>query len=97
MGVRTQRYAVHIFRLTVADRLCALRGGAFDPAFVRLLRKLSRAGGRGRQAVRMGGYHARAGVNGQTDAGDVAFCHVAARLLAAAKMAKREEQRATAA
>ena len=30
----------------------------------------------------MGRHHARAGTIGQTDAGDVAFCHVAARLLA---------------
>ena len=30
----------------------------------------------------MGRHHARAGVIGQTNAGDVAFCHVAARLLA---------------
>ena len=64
MGVRTQRYAVHIFRFVVADRLRALRGGAFD------------------QALRMGRYHAGAGVNGQTNAGDMAFCHVTARLLA---------------
>src|SRR5947208_15444138 len=64
LGVRTQEYAFHIFRPTVADRLCALRGGAFH------------------SAVRMGRHHARVRTARQTDAGDVAFRHVAARLLA---------------
>src|SRR6202008_3805572 len=32
VGGRTQRHAVHIFRVAVADRLWALRGGAFDQA-----------------------------------------------------------------
>ena len=72
MGGRTQRYAVHIFRLAVADRLRALRGGAFD------------------QALRMDRHHARAGTNGQTNAGDVAFRHVAARLLAVAEISESE-------
>ncbi len=75
MGVRTQRYAVHIFRLTVADRLRALRGGAFH------------------QALRMGRHHARAGVIGQTNAGDMAFCHVAARLLAVAEISEIRSQK----
>src|SRR5439155_22594050 len=64
LGVRTQEYAFHIFRPTVADRLCALRGGAFH------------------SAVRMGRHHARVRTARQADVGDVAFRHVAARLLA---------------
>src|SRR6266550_2378223 len=34
----------------------------------------------------MGRHHVRAGTNGQANAGDVAFCHVAARLLAVAQI-----------
>ena len=64
VGGGTQGYTVHIFRAAIADRLCALRGGAFD------------------QALRMGRHHARSRTIGQTDAGHVAFRHVAARLLA---------------
>src|SRR5947208_5443674 len=66
VGVRTQGYAVHVFRLTVADRVRALRGGAFP------------------QALRVGRHYARAGIIVETNAGDVAICHVAARLLASA-------------
>src|SRR5205809_7447714 len=66
LGVGTQGYTVHIFWLAIADRLRALRGGAFD------------------QALRVDRHHARAGTIGETDAGDVAFRHVVARLLAVA-------------
>ena len=62
------RWAFHIFRLAVADRLCALHGGAFH------------------SAVHIGRHLACAGVIGQTNAGDVAFRHVAARLLAVAQI-----------
>src|SRR5262245_56082705 len=37
----------------------------------------------------MGRHHARAGIIGQTDAGDMAFRHVAARLLAAGQNERR--------
>jgi hypothetical protein len=75
MGIRTQGHAVHIFRLAVADRVRALRGGAFD------------------QALRVDGHHARSGTIGQTDAGDVAFPHVAARLLASEPISATRSQR----
>ena len=64
VGVRTQRYVVHIFRLTVSYRLRALRGGAFH------------------SALRMDRHNACSGPARQTNAGDMAFRHVAARLLA---------------
>ena len=77
LGGGTQGYAVHIFRLAVADRLHALRGGAFG------------------QALRVDGHHARAGTIGQTNAGDVAFRHVAARLLAVRTIRRKIVNKAT--
>ena len=73
--MRTQEYAFHIFRPTVADRLCALRGGAFH------------------SAVRMGRHHARVRTARQADAGNVAFRHVAARLLAVGTIFCRHSER----
>ena len=77
MGVGTQRYPVHIFRIAVPDRLRALCRSALE------------------HPVRVDCHNAGTGVIGQTDAGDLAFRNVAARLLAVGKMAKCEEQSAS--
>src|SRR5437660_9350807 len=50
-------------------------------------------GGAFGQALRVDGHHARSRTNGETDAGDVAFRHVAARLLAVGTISEVRSQR----